>query len=189
MKSLTNIWKDKGIATQTKKRLLNSLGFSIATYGSECWVLTKADKKKISAFELWCYRRLLRISWTERKTNEWVLSRMNCNERVLLTSINERKMTFVGHVLRKHNFEKNLLTGSVYRKRGSGRPKIWHSDNIKENMNERKQSAAHECPVGQFSCGDSSYCVERKYNCDGVKNCPNGADEEECGLYISVIYD
>ncbi|KAG1661804.1 Ras-like protein 2 [Nymphon striatum] len=42
------------------------------TYGSECWVLTKADKKKISAFELWCYRRLLCISWTERKTNEWV---------------------------------------------------------------------------------------------------------------------
>ena len=60
--SLTQIWKDKGISIGTKKRLLKSLVFSIAIYGSECWVLKRSDEKKIEAFELWCYRQLLRIS-------------------------------------------------------------------------------------------------------------------------------
>ena len=95
MVSLTKIWKDKSISLRTKKRLLQSLVFSIASYGSECWVLKKGDKKKIEAFELWCYRRLLRITWTAKKTNEWVLERMACKERLLIT-LNRRKMSFVG---------------------------------------------------------------------------------------------
>ena len=65
------------ITITTKKRLLHTLLFSIASYGSECWVLKNIDKKKIEAFELWCYRRLLRISWTEKKTNEWILNKMD----------------------------------------------------------------------------------------------------------------
>ena len=81
--SLTNIWKDKSINVTTKKRLLHTLVFSIASYGSECWVLKNIDKKKIEAFELWCYCRLLRISWTEKKTNEWILNKMDVRERPL----------------------------------------------------------------------------------------------------------
>ena len=61
MISLVNIWKDRAISITTKKRLLKSLAFSIATYGSEYWVLETNDKKKINSFELWCYQRLLRI--------------------------------------------------------------------------------------------------------------------------------
>ena len=75
MISLTQIWKDKGTSIGTKKRLLKSLVFSIASYRSECWVLKKSDVKKIEAFELWCYRRLMRISWTDRKSNKWVLEK------------------------------------------------------------------------------------------------------------------
>ena len=87
MISLTQIWKDKGISTGTKKRLLWSLVFSIASYDSECWVLKKSDEKKIEAFEMWCYCQLLRISWTDMKSNEWVLEKIDCKER-LLTAIN-----------------------------------------------------------------------------------------------------
>ena len=65
MISLTQIWKNKGMSTGTEKRLLGSLVLSIATYGSECWVLKKSDEKKLEAFEMWCYRRLVRISWTD----------------------------------------------------------------------------------------------------------------------------
>ena len=90
MISLTQIWKDKGITTGTKKRLLRSLAFSIAIYGSERWVLKMLDEKKIEAFEMWSYRRLLKISWTDMESNEWVLEKMNCKER-LPTTINRRK--------------------------------------------------------------------------------------------------
>ena len=62
MVALTNIWKDRSISQRTKKRLVQALVFPIATYGAECWVLKKVDKLKITAFELWCYRRLLRVS-------------------------------------------------------------------------------------------------------------------------------
>ena len=85
MVSVTNIWKDKSISITTKKRLLHTLLFSIASYGSECWVLKNMNKKKIEAFELWCYRRLLRISWTDKKTNDWVLNKMNVSKRLLAT--------------------------------------------------------------------------------------------------------
>ena len=95
MVSLTNIWKDKSITITTKKRLLHTLVFSIASYGSECWVLKNMDKKKIEAFELWWYRRLLRISWTDKKTNDWVLNKMDVNKRLLAT-INCRKMALLG---------------------------------------------------------------------------------------------
>ena len=83
MVSLTKIWKDKSITISTKKRLLQSLVFSIASYGSECWVLKSSYKKKIEAFELWCYRRLLRISFTERKTNEWILGKDGGKRKVI----------------------------------------------------------------------------------------------------------
>ena len=129
--SLTQIWKDKGILIGTKKRLLKSFVFSIASYGSECWVLKKSGKKKIDTFELWCYRRLLRISWTDRKSNEWVLEKIDCKDRLLATT-NRRKMSFVGHVLRRKDISCNLFMGSVYGNRGRGRLKTRYSDNVKE---------------------------------------------------------
>ena len=95
MISLTQIWKDKGISIGTKKRLLKSLVVSIASYGSECWVLKKSDEKKIEAFELWCYRRLLRISWTDRKSNEWVLEKIDCKETLLEILTDERCLLLV----------------------------------------------------------------------------------------------
>ena len=60
--ALNNIWKDRSITLRTKLRLLNSLVFPIASYGSECWVLKKMDKKKVNSFEMCCYRRVLRIN-------------------------------------------------------------------------------------------------------------------------------
>ena len=89
--------------------------FSIATYGSECWIPKTTEKKKINSFELWCYRRLLRINWTDKKTNEYVLGKIGTSER-LLTATVKRKMAFVGHIFRKGDICKDLLTGTVYGK-------------------------------------------------------------------------
>ena len=131
MVSLRNIWKVKSITNITKKRLLHTLVFSIASYDLECWVLKNIDKKKFEAYELWCYRRLLRISWTEKKTNDWILNKIDVSER-LVTTINRRKMAFIGHILRGNDIISELLLGMVYVTRGRGRPKVRYSDNIKE---------------------------------------------------------
>ena len=95
-------------------------------------VTKTTDKKKINSFELWCYRRLLRIKWTDKKTNEYVLSKIGTIER-LLTTIVKRKMAFVGHVLRKGDICKDLLIGAVHGRRGKGRPKTRYSETF-ENL-------------------------------------------------------
>ena len=135
MISLVKIWKDRAISITTKKRLLTSLVFSIATYESECWILKTTDEK-INSFELWCYRRLLRINWTDKKTNEYVLGKIGTSER-LLTTIVKRKIAFVGHIFRKGDICDDLLTGTVYGKRGRVRPKTRYSDNIREFCGNR----------------------------------------------------
>ena len=83
------------------------------------------------ALELWCNRLLLHISWTEKKTNEWILSKMDVSERLLKT-INLRTMAFIGHILRGKDITSDLLLGMVYGMRGRGRLKVRYSDNIKE---------------------------------------------------------
>ena len=73
MVGLNKIWVDRGITKATKTRLVSALIFPIATYGCETWTLTKSDRKKINSFELWCWRRMLRISWIMKRTNDSVL--------------------------------------------------------------------------------------------------------------------
>ena len=110
--------------------------FSIATYesnmlGAQNTVVV--HKKKLKAFEPWCYRRLLRVSWTERKTNEWVLQKMGmANDKRLLATIIKRKMAFAGHILRGNSIEFDNLTSMIYGKRGRGRSKTKFQDNVKE---------------------------------------------------------
>ncbi|XP_033099893.1 uncharacterized protein LOC117103443 [Anneissia japonica] len=69
MNKLTNIWIDRGVTKATKTRLVQALVFPIATYACETWTLTKEDCKRVNTFELWCWRRLLRIPWTAKRTN------------------------------------------------------------------------------------------------------------------------
>ena len=69
MGGLTSIWKDRGVTMETKVKLVKVLVFPIALYGAETWTLRKHERRKIDAFELWCWRRVLRVSWMEIKTN------------------------------------------------------------------------------------------------------------------------
>ncbi|XP_072030514.1 uncharacterized protein [Amphiura filiformis] len=71
--ALTDIWKDRGISKATKIHIMDALVFPIALYGCETWAVGMTDKKKIMAFEIWCWRKMLRISWKEHKTNEFVV--------------------------------------------------------------------------------------------------------------------
>ena len=73
--TINDVWKDRSLVLKTKIRVLNTLVFTVAMYGCECCVIKKTDEKRLDSFEVWCYRRILRMSWRERKSNEWVLQK------------------------------------------------------------------------------------------------------------------
>ena len=77
MGNMKNLWKDRGITLDTKVKLVQTLVFPIVLSGAETWTLRKDLRKRIDAFELWCWRRILRTSWTARQTNSWVIGMIN----------------------------------------------------------------------------------------------------------------
>ena len=125
------IWKSKEISLYLKKLFIRSLVWSIASYGSESWTLRKADERRICAFELWAWRRLLRISWRQRKTNEWVREkvRVPANEGLLQT-IKRRKQLKYGHWKRRPDSAVLMtIEGEVEgRARRGRRRKAWIDD-------------------------------------------------------------
>ena len=112
-------------------RFLRATAFPIAIYGCESWAMTSGDKKRVDAFELWRYRRLLRVSWVERKTNKWVLEKIG-SVLMLRKSMAERKIRFFGHIVRKNGMEKRLMQGKVEGKRRRGRPTTAWFQDLKE---------------------------------------------------------
>ena len=82
---------------EVKVRLLRATVFSVASYGCESWAITKNDRKRIDAFELWCYKRLLGVSWKDKKTTEWVLEEI-VSDLMLRNNIESRKLRYVGHI-------------------------------------------------------------------------------------------
>jgi len=109
MQSLSLVWKSKDISTITKVRLLEALVWLIAIYGSEGWTLRSKEKKYIEAFELWCYRRLLRIPWTQHKTNGWILCDLKVG-RKLFGCVKSLKLAFYGHTTWKYeSLEKQMV--------------------------------------------------------------------------------
>ncbi|GFS08659.1 endonuclease-reverse transcriptase [Elysia marginata] len=102
-----NIWKSQ--STPLKMRILKSCIFPVATYGCETWTLTKKDVEKIDAFEMKCYRKILRIPWTARRPNQSILQELGMKERQLLKNIKQLKLKYFGHVVRHNNLEKLCL--------------------------------------------------------------------------------
>ena len=94
--------------------------FPVFTYGSESWTLKKADQNRIESFELWVWRRLLRIPWTARKTNNWVLNQVN-TKMSLLNFIDKGRLTYFGHIMRADNsLEKIIMRACKERWRAKG---------------------------------------------------------------------
>ena len=125
------------VRMKTKKKVLTCYIYSVLMYGCESWTITKEIKRRLEAFEMWCYRRILKISWRDRVTNEEVLRRVG-EKRKLYQSISRRKLKFAGHVMRGSGGEmiKNIIEGSVEGKRSRGRQRKTWMDDIKEWMGE-----------------------------------------------------
>lgn len=118
MSQLDKIWKDKNISMNTKSNLVRTLVFSIFIYGAETWTIKKADRNRIDAFEMWCWRRMLGIPWTARRTNLSILAQLKIRTR-LSTICMRRILEYFGHIARKDsdNLEKLMVTGKVEGKR------------------------------------------------------------------------
>lgn len=132
---LHRIWKSKDINFPTKMKLYNSLVLSIFLYGCESWTMTAETTKRVQSFETKCMRKLLGISWKDRKTNEYVLSQVELlagPQEPLLSVIKRRKLSWFGHVTRHTSLPKTILQGTLEGGRKRGRqPKSW-MDNIKD---------------------------------------------------------
>ena len=132
MTKLTKIWEDRNISKINKMRLVKSLVFSIFLYGAETWTIRKAEKNKIDAFEMWCWRRMLRISWTEHRTNISILEELNVSQRLSSVCL-QRTLQFFGHIIRRPNgsLERLIVTGDIEGVRSRGRCPFRWSDPIK----------------------------------------------------------
>lgn len=131
MMNLTKIWKDRGISTSTKVMLVRALVFPVLKYGCESWTVRKKDRDKLQSSEYWCWRRLLRISWTEKRTNQSILNELGIEPR-LMNEIDKQKLRYFGHIMRSDGLEKAIMLGMGEGKRKKGRPRMRWIDGVQE---------------------------------------------------------
>ena len=132
MGGLTSIWKDRGVTLETKVKLVKVLVFPIVLYGAETWTMRKHERRKIDAFELWCWRRvgLLRVSWMERKTNISLIESIK-PEWTLESRVAKAALSYFGHVVRAGGMEDDVMLGRMNGTRKRGRPRQRWVDTLK----------------------------------------------------------
>ena len=98
MSNLDSILKSRAITLQTKVRLVKAMVFPVVMYGCESWTIKKAECHRIDAFELWCWRRLLRVPWTARRSNQYIIKEISseCSLKGLLLKL---KLQYFGHLM------------------------------------------------------------------------------------------
>uniref|UniRef100_A0A8B9X2J6 Reverse transcriptase domain-containing protein n=1 Tax=Bos mutus grunniens TaxID=30521 RepID=A0A8B9X2J6_BOSMU len=134
MTNLDSIFKSRNITLPTKVRLVKAMVFPVVMYGRESWTVKKAECRKIDAFELWCWRRLLRVPWTARRSNQSILKEISpgCS---LEGTILKLKLQYFGHLMRRVNsLEKTLMLGGIGGRRRRGRQRMRWLDGITHSM-------------------------------------------------------
>ena len=134
MSNLDSIFKSRDITLPTKVRLGKAMVFPVVRYGCESWTLKKAEHQRIDAFELWCWRRLLRVPWTARRSNLSILKEINPEislERMML----KLKLQYFGHLMRRvDSLEKTLMLRGIAGRRRRGWPRMRWLDGIMDSM-------------------------------------------------------
>ena len=121
MTNLNSILKSKSITLPTKVRLVKAMVFPVVMYGCESWTIKKAECQRIDVFELWCWRRLWRVPWTARRSNQSVLKEISA-EHSLEGLMLKLKLQYFGHLIQRANsFEKTLMLGKIEGRRRRGR--------------------------------------------------------------------
>ena len=134
MTNLDSILKSRDITLPTKVHLIKATVFPVVMYGCESWTIRKAERRRINAFELQCWRRLLRVSWTARRSNQSILKEISpeCSLEGLMLKL---KFQYFGHLMqRADSFEKTLMLGKIEGRRRRGWQRIRWLDGITDSM-------------------------------------------------------
>ena len=134
MTNLNSILKSKDITLPTKVHLVKAMVFPVVMYGCESWTIKKAESRKIDAFELWYWRRLLRVPWTARRSNQSSLKEISpgCSLEELMLKL---KLQYFGHLMwRADSLEKTLMVGKMEGRRQRGRQRMTWLDGITDSM-------------------------------------------------------
>ena len=134
MTNLDNILKNGDITLPIKVCLVKAMVFPVVMYWCESWTVKKAERRKIDAFELWCWRRLLRVPWTARRSNQSILKEISpgCSLEGLMLKL---KLQYFGHLMRKvDSLEKTLMLGGIGGRRRRGRQRMRWLDGITYSM-------------------------------------------------------
>ena len=116
MTNLDSIFKIRDITLPTKVHLVKAMVFPVVMYGCESWTVKKAERRRFDAFELWCWRRLLRVPWTARRSNQSILKGISLEGMML-----KLKLQYFGHLMRRvESLEKSLMLGGIGGKRRRG---------------------------------------------------------------------
>ena len=134
MTNLDSILKSRDITLATKIRLVKVMVFPVVMYGCESWTIKKAEHRRTDAFELWCWRRLLRVPWTARRSNQPILKEISpvCSLEGLMLKL---KLQYFGHLMRRaDSFEKTLMLGKMEGGRRRGRQRMRWLDDITNSV-------------------------------------------------------
>ena len=134
MTNLDSIFKSRDITLLTKVHLVKAMVFPVVMYGCESWTIKKAKCWRIHVFELWCWRRLLRVPWTARRSNKFILKDISpgCSLEGLMLKL---KLQYFGHLMRRaDSFEKTLMLGKIEGRRRRGQQRIRWLDGITDSM-------------------------------------------------------
>ena len=134
MTNLDSIFKSRDITLPTKVRLVKAMVFPVVMYGCENWTVKKAEHRRIDASELWCWRRLLRVPWTARRSNQSILKEISpgCSLEGLMLRV---KLQYFDHLMQRAvSLEKTLMLGMIEDRRGRGQQRMRWLDGITDLM-------------------------------------------------------
>ena len=134
MTNLDSILKTQDIILSTKVHLVKAMIFPVVVYGCESWIINKAERRRIDAFELWCWRRLLRVPWMARRSNQSILKEISlvCSLEGLMLKL---QLQSFGHLMRRaDSFEKTVMLGKTEGRRRRGRQRMRWLDGITDSM-------------------------------------------------------
>ena len=153
MTNLDSILKSRDITLPTKVCLVKAMVFLVVMYGCESWTVKKAERRRIDAFELWYWRKLLRVPWTTRRSNQSILKEISsgCSLEGLMLKL---KLRYFGHLMRRvDSLEKTRMLGGIGGRRRRGRPRMRWLDGIMDSKDMSLSEDGDE--QGGLSCCDS----------------------------------